>query len=469
MPAQVRVAVLDSCASGAMIAAKGGRAVAPFLTDLGADHEGFAYLTSSAADEVAQEAERIGGSYFTHFLASGLRGAADASGDGRVTLSEAYSYANAETLARTERTQHGPQHPRYETQLTGTGDFVLTDLARTHAMLVVGEGIAGTVSVRSDTGALVAEVDKPLRRPVVLGLTPGRYALTVVRGDGRYGEAMVQVGPSPARVAPGDLEWHLGDPTATRGRLVRVAATPEPPDRSADRLLLGVLAAGTADLRGFGVAPAYVGADRLHGLAVALGANVAGGGRGVQLAAVNVTGRRSRGGQVGLVNAARGLGGLQLGLVNAGGDVRGLQLGLVNVARGSSGVQLGLVNLSRDGRHDLLLLGGSAEPVQLELRTGGRVLYTVLGGGAGLGEERLHGFLAAGGGVHAAFGPRWWLDADAAYHLYPGDVPSAVVGRVTAGVQLRPELAPVVGAGLGVERPGGAWGAWPFVTVGLQR
>ena len=38
-----------------------------------------------------------------------------------------YRYAFDETLARTENTQAGPQHPSYDIQLTGAGDLVLTD------------------------------------------------------------------------------------------------------------------------------------------------------------------------------------------------------------------------------------------------------------------------------------------------------------------------------------------------------
>jgi hypothetical protein len=47
---------------------------------------GHAFLTSSAASEVAQESDRIRASYFTYYLVSGLRGAADVTGEGKVTL-----------------------------------------------------------------------------------------------------------------------------------------------------------------------------------------------------------------------------------------------------------------------------------------------------------------------------------------------------------------------------------------------
>ena len=60
---------------------------------------GEALLTSSAADENALESKEIRGSFFSHHLVSGLRGAADSSGDGQVTLAEASSKA-IENIAR---------------------------------------------------------------------------------------------------------------------------------------------------------------------------------------------------------------------------------------------------------------------------------------------------------------------------------------------------------------------------------
>ena len=58
-------------------------------------------MTSSSENEAAQESERLRGSFFTHALLTGVRGAADASGDGKVTLGEAYQFAFNETLAQT--------------------------------------------------------------------------------------------------------------------------------------------------------------------------------------------------------------------------------------------------------------------------------------------------------------------------------------------------------------------------------
>jgi hypothetical protein len=84
--ANVVIAVLDSCSSGAFTRAKGGSRQSPFLVDDSSSMEGHAFLTSSSETELSQESDRIEGSFFTHFLVTGLRGAADNTRDGRVSL-----------------------------------------------------------------------------------------------------------------------------------------------------------------------------------------------------------------------------------------------------------------------------------------------------------------------------------------------------------------------------------------------
>ncbi len=179
LPADVRIAMLDSCASGALTRRKGGQWRAPFLVDESSQVKGHAFLTSSSADEAAQESDRVGGSFFTHYMVSGLRGAADISRDGKVTLNEAYQYAFNETLARTESTTAGAQHPSYDFQLTGAGDVVLTDLHGTSALLLLPDELEGRLFIRDSAGHLVAEINKPAGRPMSFGIEPGEYSLTV--------------------------------------------------------------------------------------------------------------------------------------------------------------------------------------------------------------------------------------------------------------------------------------------------
>jgi hypothetical protein len=177
--ADVRITVLDACASGAITRMKGGQRRQAFLVDDSSEMQGYAFLTSSSADETAQESDRIGASFFTHYLISGMRGAADVSGEGKVTLNEAYQFAFHETLARTTETQGGAQHPAYHINLSGTGDVVMTDLRQTSAGLLLTEELGGRLFVRNDDQQLVAELYKPAGRSVELGLEPGSYEIVL--------------------------------------------------------------------------------------------------------------------------------------------------------------------------------------------------------------------------------------------------------------------------------------------------
>ncbi len=179
LPADVKIGILDSCASGSLVRGKGGVHRAPFLVDESSGVSGHAFITSSSADEVSQESDAIGGSFFTHYLVSGLRGAADVDEDGRVTLNEAYRYAFDETLRRTEGTLGGAQHANYDIQLVGTGDLVLTDLRETSAGLVLPADLDGRFFVRDGDNRLQAELRKPPGIARLLGLSPGRYQISL--------------------------------------------------------------------------------------------------------------------------------------------------------------------------------------------------------------------------------------------------------------------------------------------------
>jgi hypothetical protein len=183
--ADVTIAVLDSCASGAFTRTKGGVRVQPFLVDASNDMRGYAFLTSASETEAAQESDRLGASFFTHYLVSALRGAA-ANGSGRVTLNEAYRYAFNETLARTEASTSGPQHPSYDINLSGTGDLVLSDLSQPSAAIVLKDDIEGRVFVRDAKGYLVMEVNKGSGKPVTLALQPGSYTLRIETASGVF-------------------------------------------------------------------------------------------------------------------------------------------------------------------------------------------------------------------------------------------------------------------------------------------
>lgn len=217
LPADVRIAVLDACASGAFTRLKGGRRRPPFAVDASATMRGHAFLTSSAATEAAQESDRIGASYFTHYLVSGFRGAADLSGDGRVTLNEAYQFAFAETVGRTAGTSGGAQHPSYDINLTGAGDVVMTDVAQTTATLELGDDVEGRVYVRTAGQALVVELSKPRGRTVALGLEPGIYDLWVDAGRSSRRTRVTLADGGRSRLDAAQFAVAVREPTRLRG------------------------------------------------------------------------------------------------------------------------------------------------------------------------------------------------------------------------------------------------------------
>lgn len=175
--AHVRIAILDSCASGAFTRLKGGKKRLPFLLDTAYDTKGYAVMTSSSSTEASQESDLIKSSFFTHYLISGMRGAADMSRDGRVTFSEAYLFAFNETLAETTKTLSGPQHPHYNIQTSGTGDVIMTDIRRSAALLILNEDISGKIFIHDKNDFLVIELTKLLDQTIVLGLEEGEYRI----------------------------------------------------------------------------------------------------------------------------------------------------------------------------------------------------------------------------------------------------------------------------------------------------
>ena len=177
LSADVKIAVIDACGSGAITRAKGGVAVPAFMIDQSSDMKGYAFITSSTQDESSQESDKLRGSFFTHSLVSGLRGAGDLSGDGKVTLSEAYQFAFNETLQKTQSTMGGAQHPSRDMNLAGTGDVVMTDLRSMGAGVSFEKNLEGRLFIRDDKGTLVAELYKAAGRNMSLGLPAGAYEI----------------------------------------------------------------------------------------------------------------------------------------------------------------------------------------------------------------------------------------------------------------------------------------------------
>jgi hypothetical protein len=396
--ASVHVGVLDSCASGALTRIKGGVRRAPFLLDHSNAVQGHAFLTSSSANEGAQESDRVGASFFTHFLVSGLRGAADFSGDGRVTLNEAYRFAFDETLARTADTHAGPQHAAYDIQLVGTGDLVMTDLRQPAAALHLPKDLAGRMYLRDARGNLVVELNKPGGRIVELALDAQSYQILLDQ-DGKLSRAGVNLTANTTTVlgleqfvaVKGEKNRLRGDDmiSTERCRTVGLGFGLFPPYSTNERYkyasvdkpvcirnyasfhflwgrvheLRGVaLAFGgnhvMTDAQGAQISLGLNLAKRIDGVQLAVGANVLQEGRGAQFAVgPNVAYERFDGVQGSLINLGERVVGAQLGLVNMARHMYGVELGLVNLTQDFMGLQAGLVNASIEGESSGLQLG----------------------------------------------------------------------------------------------------------------
>ncbi|MFZ5443895.1 MAG: caspase family protein [Myxococcota bacterium] len=201
----VRVIVIDACRAGAGFREKGAKAVEPFvikLTDT-LQSTGDAFIASSAADEAALESKEVMGSIFTHHFVSGLRGVADSSGDGLVTLGEAYRYAYDQTVARTALLPVGVQHPSYDYKLTGQGELVLSTLQRATASLLLPEGAERAVVTDVLRDQVVAEVPSPATREVAL--PPGTYGLRLFKGGQSFGGRISVVEGARRQVAWDEL------------------------------------------------------------------------------------------------------------------------------------------------------------------------------------------------------------------------------------------------------------------------
>jgi hypothetical protein len=178
VPADIRIGVFDSCHSGVVTRSKGARRAPAFLVEAVGSEEmrGLVLLSSSSADEDAQESDEIGGSYFSHYLVSGLRGDADRSRDRRVTLSEAYAYAYARTVADTAESAAGAQHPTFSYDFQGNADLVLTDFAsRREGIYVPGNAPAGIYYIVDGNGFIAAEIQKLADGDRQIALPAGRY------------------------------------------------------------------------------------------------------------------------------------------------------------------------------------------------------------------------------------------------------------------------------------------------------
>ncbi len=204
--AGVGVLVLDACRSGSVTRVKGLKPAPPQVKVEAGDLEGRVFISASGADEYAQESDELKGSYFTHHWVTGLRGAADASHDGQVTLEEAYQWAYARTLESTFGTRGGIQRPAFKVDLRGRGELVLTDPKGARAKLTLASQAPGRwLIVSAGSGAVVADLEKP-PGTLELAVPPGPYRVRLRTEDGYFERSVTVGGAGGAAVRIEDFE-----------------------------------------------------------------------------------------------------------------------------------------------------------------------------------------------------------------------------------------------------------------------
>jgi hypothetical protein len=201
IPASLRVLVTDACRNyptrSKGVTTEPGFAITGGAANAG---DGAVWLFASGEGEPAQESDELEGALFTHYWVSGLRGAGDANGDGRVTLAESYDFAYSQTLLRSSRGSGVLQHPSAVFDLRENAPLVLTKTFAAGTTVSFPRAADAHYLVYAlGSRAVLGEVWSSADREVSFGLPPGRY-LIQRRGGGGSAGMEVALSAGEARV-----------------------------------------------------------------------------------------------------------------------------------------------------------------------------------------------------------------------------------------------------------------------------
>lgn len=132
--------------------------------------------------------------------------------------------------------------------------------------------------------------------------------------------------------------------------------------------------------------------DSVKGLQVAGIINTTGPVQGMQVAGIaNITDSNVTGFQVaGIANIVKGeMNGFQVaGILNRTRHIKGFQVGLINLSDTLSGYSLALLTISKNGYHKMLVYNSSLLDVNFAYKAGNKKLYSLIMGGASIGNGR---------------------------------------------------------------------------------
>jgi hypothetical protein len=202
VPAGLRIVVTDACRSSRD---KGMSAEAAFPISLGQlpQASGSVWINAASDGEAAQESDELQGAIFTHAWLNGLRGAADANGDARVTLDESFAFAHSQTLLRSAKSSGVIQKPEAVVSLTETAPVVLTQTAAKLAVLSLPPAKDTHYLVyAAGAKSVLAEIWGAGDRRTALAVPPGRY-LVHRRIGSAGGLATIAIGQGEERQIEG--------------------------------------------------------------------------------------------------------------------------------------------------------------------------------------------------------------------------------------------------------------------------
>jgi hypothetical protein len=184
-PADLKIGIIDACKSGAIIG-KGSStrtSLTPVVDIL--KTKGTVVITSSRGEQDSWVRKSLKSSVFSHHLISGMRGAADMDADGKVSLDEAYRYAELNTRFGTRTHVLGEQAPQRESlDVLEDGPVILTWLEMARARLTLPPGRGVCFITTENEKRLIAESPSELERELHFALKPASTYVLKCRRDG---------------------------------------------------------------------------------------------------------------------------------------------------------------------------------------------------------------------------------------------------------------------------------------------
>ena len=130
LDAELVLFIIDACQSGTFLRGKGGKIVQkpPTQSIKNLNQQGKIIITSSSAGEFSQESEEYRGSVFSYHLYNGLLGGADYNQDHKISIWEAFQFAETSTKLEFIGHKEYIQNPQIDVDVIGASNVYLSEI-----------------------------------------------------------------------------------------------------------------------------------------------------------------------------------------------------------------------------------------------------------------------------------------------------------------------------------------------------